>query len=206
MPPRRELSQDQIQEIRSLRGQLPAAEAKKRFGIGSTRLYKIWQGEPTEPPAVVQDEESLAAVQGGESLVHPTVADFYNRLGRLESRADHATDMLVQVLAALQRDDESDDESDLFEEMQQEEIAEQVQETRHEQIETQMDLQKVGQLAETARGWAYISIAAVLVWKIVARTWNRCAPPTVGRDTQKPPAAAPPPPPDAKPGSPFYME
>ena len=43
MPSKRELSPEQIQEIRSLRGQLPAAEAKKRFGIGTTRLYKIWR-------------------------------------------------------------------------------------------------------------------------------------------------------------------
>ena len=50
MPPKRELSQGQIEEIRALRGQLSAAEAKKRFGIGSTRLYKIWRDKSGVAP------------------------------------------------------------------------------------------------------------------------------------------------------------
>ena len=45
MPPKPELSQGQIEEIQALWGQLSAAEAKKRFDIGSTRLYKIWRDE-----------------------------------------------------------------------------------------------------------------------------------------------------------------
>lgn len=107
-------------------------------------------------------------------------------------------------------------ERDLLEELvatehdeQQQEIAEQVQATRHEQTETRMDLQKVGQMVETAQKWVYISIAAVFVWKVAAATWNRCTPAAVGRDTQaKPQRTAVPPPPAAentKPGDPFYM-
>ncbi|KAK3764540.1 hypothetical protein RRG08_040561 [Elysia crispata] len=96
MPPKRELSQEQVQEIRSLRGQLPAAEAKKRFGIGTTRLYKIWRSCPrhevASPLPVVLRAPPLAtasplakAPDAGGSRVEPTVVDFYNRLDRLEA-------------------------------------------------------------------------------------------------------------------------
>ncbi|KAK3789173.1 hypothetical protein RRG08_001565 [Elysia crispata] len=70
-----------------------------------------------------------------------------------------------------------------------------------------MYLQKVGQAVETAQNWAYISIAAVIVFKIVTATWNR------GTPRQKPQPQKPQPqkPPllqearNAKPGDPFYM-
>ena len=51
MIPKRELSQEQIEEIRALRGRLSADEIKKRFGIGSTRLYKIWRDKSPQQPA-----------------------------------------------------------------------------------------------------------------------------------------------------------
>ena len=38
----KELSQADIQEIRSLRGKMPQAEIRKKFGIGTSRLYRIW--------------------------------------------------------------------------------------------------------------------------------------------------------------------
>ncbi|KAK3764539.1 hypothetical protein RRG08_040560 [Elysia crispata] len=70
-----------------------------------------------------------------------------------------------------------------------------------------MDLQKVGQVVETAQNWAYISIAAVLVWKVVAATWNRCTPPTPQQkpQPQKPPLALLQEAESAGPGDPFYM-
>ena len=236
MPSKRELSPEQVQEIRSLRGQLPAAEAKKRFGIGTTRLYKIWRDGTSPPagtPAGALDPPlagSLAGAPAGTpagtlagapagplagSLVKasplarvfagppagplakslaklpdaggscvesqnynrmgPTAADFLGRLDRLEARVEEASRLLVQALAQLPKDDDSDVLEELLVDEQQE-IAEQLRETRHEQAETRMDLQKVGQVVETAQNWAYISIAAVIVWKVVTATWNRCTP------------------------------
>ena len=214
MPPKRELSPEQVQEIRSLRGQLPAAEAKKSFGIGSTRLYNIWRASPpleryevASPLPVVPRAPPLAtasplakAPDAGCSQL-PTVADFYNHLDRLEARAEQATNLLVQVLAELSKDDDSDLLEELLAGEQQQEIAEQVRETHHEQTEVRMDLQKVGQAVEAAQKWAYISIAAVLVWKVFAATWKRCTPvvPTPQQEPQ-PPAVE-----SAKPGDPFYM-
>ncbi|MEW8689058.1 MAG: hypothetical protein AB2556_24830 [Candidatus Thiodiazotropha sp.] len=43
-------------------------------------------------------------------------------------------------------------------------------EARHEQTETRMDLQKVGQMADAAQIWTYMSLAAILVWKVVGAT------------------------------------
>ena len=160
MSPKRELSLDQIQEIRALRDKLPAAEAKKRFGIGSTRLYKIWRdaepsgGGPLEP--VQAELQSLLPSRAAA----PTVEDFYNRLGRLESRAEQATGLLVEVLAQLAQHDEP--ASDFLDELQEEieETAEEVLATCDEQTETRMDLRKVEEMAKTAQTSTYISLAA----------------------------------------------
>ena len=43
MPPAKELSKAEIQEIVSLRGVEPAVDVRKRFGIGTSRLYRIWK-------------------------------------------------------------------------------------------------------------------------------------------------------------------
>jgi hypothetical protein len=71
------LSQNQVQEIRSLRGRLSAAEVKKRFGIGTTRLYRIWRDG--------------SGSSGGTHTANPSIAD---RLNRLESHAARCTDVL----------------------------------------------------------------------------------------------------------------
>ena len=232
MPSKRKLSPEQVQEIRSLRGQLPAAEAKKRFGIGTTRLYKIWRdgasptagtlagalaGAPAGAPSGTLDPPLAGALAGAPagplagSLVKasplagppagPTAADFLDRLDRLEARVEEASRLLVQALAQLPKDDDSDVLEELLVDEQQE-IAEQLRETRHEQAETRMDLQKVGQAVETAQNWAYISIAAVIVWKVVTATWNRCTP-RQNPQPQKPPLLQEAR--NAKPGNPFYM-
>ena len=209
MPTKRELSPEQVEEIHSLRGQLPAAEVKKRFGIGTTRLYRIWRDgdsptagaldPPLDPPLAGPLAGSLvkasplagplagslvkaSPLAGAPARVfaeppagppaEPTAADFLDRLDRLEARVEEASRLLVQALAQLPKDDDSDVLEELLVDEQQE-IAEQLRETRHEQAETRLDLQKVGQAVETAQNWAYISIAAVLVWRVFAATWNR---------------------------------
>ena len=110
MPPKRELSQGQIEEIRALQGQLSAAEAKKHFGIGSTRLYKIWRDEsgvapqqPADPPLLAPPDPTLRrstqnllpygdVVKQQQQAPSPTVEDFYKSLeGPVPSRALYET-------------------------------------------------------------------------------------------------------------------
>ena len=224
MPTKRELSPEQVEEIHSLLGQLPAAEVKKRFGIGTTRLYRIWRDgdspaagaldPPLDPPLAGPLSGSLvkASPPAGpparvfaEPPAEPTAADFLDRLDRLEARVEEASRLLVQALAQLPKDDDSDVLEELLVDEQQE-IAEQLRETRHEQAETRLDLQKVGQAVATAQNWAYISIAAVLVWRVFAATWNRGTP-RQNPQPQKPQPQNPQPKEveSAKPGHPFYM-
>jgi len=208
MPPKRELSPKEIEEIRALRGQLSAAEAKKRYRIGSTRLYKIWHDEPNTYPAdtttlsvsipVAEEEESASPGVLEEHL--PTVSDIYNRLGRLESHTEHATNLLGQVLAQLSHHDDDDFESNLLEEL----LAEQQED--HEEIAEEM---QETQSVETAQKWALISFVAMLVWKVASRTWNRRTPVAIGHKIQKQGHTEKPQlqrAENVKPGHPFYME
>ncbi len=53
MPPRTQLTEDELEEIRTLRGQMSAKDIQKKFGIGAPRLYKIWR--ESAPPSVQED-------------------------------------------------------------------------------------------------------------------------------------------------------
>ncbi|GFS16366.1 hypothetical protein ElyMa_001471100 [Elysia marginata] len=157
-----------------------------------------------EPAPIILPGARAPLSTGGGQL--PTVADFYHRLGRLEARAEHATNLLVEVLARQAP------ETDLLEEL----VADAREE---EEAETSVDMQKIGQMAASAQKWAYISIAAVLVWKVAASTWKQCGSPPLaaavsamrGNRPQHPSGpetgAGPQPPAvrDAGPGDPFYM-
>ncbi|MEW8684162.1 MAG: hypothetical protein AB2556_00005, partial [Candidatus Thiodiazotropha sp.] len=106
-------------------------------------------------------------------------------LGRLESRTELATDLLVEVLAALERgEDKEDEDLDSF----LEDIEEKTEEA---QQDTRMVLEKIEQMVDMARRWVYISIAAAVVCGVFAKTWNHCtlmAPP----HAQRPPNTNPP--------------
>ena len=155
MIPKQELSQEQTEEIRALQGQLPAAETKKRFGIGSMRLYKIWRDEspqqPTNPPPPESRSAQSLLPYGGvatqqQQAPRSTVEDFYERLEGLESNAEHSTRLQEEVLAQLDRNDSHDAFLDKLEDALSD-LAPQ----HREQTEAGMDLQKAGQLAETAK-------------------------------------------------------
>lgn len=57
----KEVSPEQIQEIVALRGKESAASIRKRFGIGTTSLYKIWKGAAKENTAEPNKQEAIAA-------------------------------------------------------------------------------------------------------------------------------------------------
>ena len=230
MPPKRELYQGQIEEIRALRGHPSAAEAKKSFGIGSTRLYKIWRDEsgvvpqqPADPPLLAPPDPTLRRsaqnllpygdiAKQQQQAPNPTVEDFYKRLEGLESQTEHSTRLLMEVLAQLAPLQSNNNTQDAFlDEL--EDVAKDLattaskragtlEEARHEQTETRMDLQKVGQMVETAQKWTYISLATILVWKVVGATWKQCTPVATGHDVVPPPVVAEQ---RTKPGDPFYM-
>ncbi|KAK3589377.1 hypothetical protein CHS0354_010028 [Potamilus streckersoni] len=47
MPLRRILTQDDIDEIKFMRGKVPVTEIAMHFKISNQRIYKIWHGEET---------------------------------------------------------------------------------------------------------------------------------------------------------------
>ena len=61
MTVKRELSPEEIQEIISLRGVEPAASIRKRFGIGTSRLYRIWKNAEREREAEAAAAEAAPA-------------------------------------------------------------------------------------------------------------------------------------------------
>ncbi|KAK3720270.1 hypothetical protein RRG08_007891 [Elysia crispata] len=195
MPSKRELSPEQS-DCGDACGGACGGVAGAPSGTLDPPLEGALAGAPAGPLAGSLVKASpLAGPPAG-----PTAADFLDRLDRLEARVEEASRLLVQALAQLPKDDDSDVLEELLVDEQQE-IAEQLRETRHEQAETRMDLQKVGQVVETAQNWAYISIAAVIVWKVVTATWNRCTP----RQKPQPQKPQPQEVESAKPGDPFYM-
>ena len=56
MPKRKQLSEEELEEIRNLRGQMPAKQIQTTYGIGSPRLYRIWR-EATQKQEDVQKKE-----------------------------------------------------------------------------------------------------------------------------------------------------
>ena len=67
MPPAKELSKAEIQEIVSLRGVEPAPVVRKRFGIGTSRLYRIWKNAEATGQAAKQG----APVANGQAAQAP---------------------------------------------------------------------------------------------------------------------------------------
>ena len=80
MPAKRELSPEEIQEIISLRGVESAASIRKRFGIGTSRLYRIWKNAEKEREAAAEaapakaeeaeEDRGLAAVLSELKILH----------------------------------------------------------------------------------------------------------------------------------------
>ena len=64
----KELSQADIQEILSLRGKMPQAEIRKKFGIGTSRLYRIWNngGENSSQAAAAAAAKGQAPASNGK--------------------------------------------------------------------------------------------------------------------------------------------
>ena len=94
-------------------------------------------------------------------------------------------------MAQLVHNNELEEERD-----KREEEREELEEEREE--ETRMEIQKVGQ---TVENWTYLSIAAILVWKIVGATCKQRAPTVQEKTAVQEQTAAP-----RSKRDPFYME
>ena len=130
---------------------------------------------------------------GAEPREHATVEDFYKRLEGLESQAEQSTRMLTEVLVEVLA---SRKDRDVF----LDELGDVVKELPHS-VATRRRAEGGPRRAdrdqdgppdvETAQRWAYISLAAILVWKVVGATWKRCFPSWEQRDSNSASARRP---------------
>ena len=67
MPTKKDLSLEEIQEIIFLRGVEPAASIRECFGIGTSRVYKIWK--KAEKKSAAEEDRGLAAVLSAVELL-----------------------------------------------------------------------------------------------------------------------------------------
>ena len=102
MPQPKELSQADIAEIVALRGVEPAPVVRKRFGIGTSRLYRIWKnaeatgqalvanGQAAEAPAADgKGQAANGSATPGQTALAPAGADvvvLLQTLGRVEEQ------------------------------------------------------------------------------------------------------------------------
>ena len=63
MPSRKELSPEDIREIVAARGQLTAKDIQKKFGIGTTRLYRIWREAGVVPGKTPKTAETAETAE-----------------------------------------------------------------------------------------------------------------------------------------------
>ncbi len=57
MSRRTQPTEEQLQEIRNLRGQMSAKNIQKKYGIGAPRLYRLWK--ESAPPTVQKDTHTV---------------------------------------------------------------------------------------------------------------------------------------------------
>ena len=140
MPPKRELSEEQIDEIKRLKGVLSADEVKKKYGIGTSRLYNIWWAVAITPTDLIYDrlnviEEKLNACNQLLSVLHSGLSELADGQAEVESEIDQD---LEAMLMATKR-----------------------QTTGLEHV--QGTLQQM-------QNWSYLIPIGFLLWKITSRT------------------------------------
>ena len=84
--------------------------------------------------------------------------------------------LLEEGLAQLDRNDTHDAFLDKLEEALSDLAPQRVEGAGREQREAGMDFQKAGQLAEMAQKWPCLSLAVMLILKVVGATWKQCTP------------------------------
>lgn len=69
MPPATKLSTEELREIVAARGKESAATVRKRYGIGTTRLYRIWK-EDAAPKQTVEQKQAAKPTEQTSTVLH----------------------------------------------------------------------------------------------------------------------------------------
>ena len=196
MPQKKVLSQEDIEEIEKLRGKISPQEARKRFGIGTTRLYRIWDN------AIGRD--SVVEKNSGEEEKNIDLQHVYTLLRQIEilqkennTLQKENKNISVDILSLL----DVEEEDNVVEELQAE--IEEVQEGQEKTLSIVEKIKKAIQtcrdIQEIASYLPFVSAIGVVLYK----TWKN-TPPAVPQPRKQPPPI----PKQQKPsrGDPFYME
>lgn len=143
MPQKRELSKEQIAEIMGLKGVLPADQVKKRYAIGSSRLYSIWRSAEMEKKiGTVDSDRKLAVIEAKVDECNRLLGVIYYRLSELAEDEDEVDSNVEEELEAMLN-------------------ATKQQNTR---------LKHVHGTLEQMQNWSYLVPIGFLIWQLVART------------------------------------
>ena len=75
MPPAKKLSAEEVREIVAVRGKESPASIRERFGIGTTRLYRIWKDA-----AAIEPKKAVEPKQAAETETEQTSELLYQIL------------------------------------------------------------------------------------------------------------------------------
>ena len=185
MPQRTNLSLEDIEEIQSLRGKVSAEETKKRFGIGTGRLYKIWRAaendkvQATENNLVLREhavEDRNSVAETTTTTKGKTIEDVYNLLQRIESRTMESNilqkennllqkenkDVSVDILSLL----DPNEEDNVFDKI------EEIQEEQEETLSNTQKIEKIVQVCKTTKEYLYYFSIGFAVASIVYQKWK----------------------------------
>ena len=84
MPPAKKLSAEEIREIVAVRGKESPASIRKRFGIGTTRLYRIWKDASAVEPKPTQNKPGITGTEPGTTETEQTSELLYQILDNVQ--------------------------------------------------------------------------------------------------------------------------
>ena len=186
MPEKKELSQQEIEEIQSLRGKISPSEARKRFGIGTSRLYRIWKSaaeKKVEENTELQKEKVEKATADSPTTVEDianiatnlsvSVANMHkllqNTAVRIESMQKENGEALLEILSLLDTEEE-DNVVDKIEE----EVVDNVEEAKKETISAVERVGKtIGMYKMYACALEYIPVLLGFSFAVY-HTWKHC--------------------------------
>ena len=108
MPRAKNLSAEEIREIVAMRGKEPPTSIRKRFGIGTTRLYRIWKdaaaAEPKQAIEPTQNKPGTTGTEQTSELLHQILDNVHDLqknmdllLGVQESQFEDVEDIGVDL-------------------------------------------------------------------------------------------------------------
>ena len=196
------LLQEELQEIYSLHGKISAPEVQQKFGIGATRLYRIWNA-PNADPEVLQELGNNP--KGGQTSIlqkrnlsienptpqqvenpmelqinNPTVVDFYIRLGEQskilaeQSKAIARLEMsMVEIQSIL-----DEEISSLCGESGEKEATDvfvgKERENEEGTEKTQFDMHYIGEKVGQIQNLIKISMGLAVAYSMLCKTWKHC--------------------------------